>query len=151
MRDKIINAILEYFENNEDTFNQAIEELDRYNGWLGDDRYYSMAEFNELHYNSDPLELLERAYYGHDADTWYTDRLGNKEYGPFNPNRDYFAYNGYGNLISTDYIDYSAHLDRYVIDEMLEHREYIYTITDNDELTGLFDQVEALEEVSDND
>ena len=34
-----INAIIEYFENNEETFNDCIEELDSYNGYLGDDRY----------------------------------------------------------------------------------------------------------------
>ena len=151
MKDKIINAILEYFENNEDIFNQAIEELDSYNGYLGDDRYYLMDDFNDSHTNLDPLELLERAYYGYDADTWYSNSIGDKEHGQFNPNRDYFTYNGYGNLVSTDYIDYSAHLDRYVISEMLDNRRWIDTIDYNDELKELFDQLEAFEENENND
>lgn len=36
-----------YFEENEEIFNACIEELDSYNGYLGDDRYYPMDELDE--------------------------------------------------------------------------------------------------------
>lgn len=138
-----IEKIINYFEENEETFNQCIEELDSYNGYLGDDRYYEMEYLNEFYNGTDPLELLQRAYFGRDDNNWTTDASGNKTYGEFNPNRDYFYYNGYGNLVSSDYIDYSAHLDSYAINSMLENRQYIYTIDDNDELKSLFDELEG--------
>ena len=142
MRENTIKKIIEYFESNEEIFNACIEELDAYNGYLNDDRYYEMEYLNEFYNGVDPIEILTRAYYGHDADTWTTDSRGDRTYGEFNPNRYYFTYNGYGNLISTDYKDYSAYLDGYVIDSMSENRSYIDTIEDDDELSALFDELE---------
>ena len=147
MKQITIEKILEYFKNNEEIFNNCIEELDSYNGYLNDDRYYEMEMLNDIYYGSDPLEILERAYYGRDDDTWYTDAHGDKIYGAFNPNREYFYYNGYGNLVSSNYKDYSAHLDRYVIEDMSENRCHIDNIEDNDELSALFDELELDEEV----
>ena len=139
------DKIIEFFKENEELFNQCIEELDAYNGYLGDYRYYSMDELNEFYRDSDPLEILCRAYFGRDADTWTADRNGNKTYGEFNPNRNYFCYNGYGNLVSSDYKDYSAYLDRYAIEAMSENRNYIYSINNDEELTALFDELEQEE------
>lgn len=142
MKQTTIEKIIEYFEQNEDIFNDCIEELDAYEGYLNDDRYYEMEHLNDFYSGTDPIELLERAYYGYDEDTWTTDNSGNKSYGAFNPNRDYFKYNGYGNLVSTDYKDYSSHLDKYVIESMSENRQYIDSIENDDELTALFDELE---------
>lgn len=134
--------IIEYFENNEDVFNSCIEELDNYNGYLGDYRYYEMEYLSEFYNGTDPIELLNRAYFGHDGDTWHRDIHGEMEFGAFNPNREYFKYNGYGNLVSTNYKDYSAHLDEYAIEAMSENRMYIDSIENNDELSALFDELE---------
>lgn len=142
MRETTIKKIIDYFNDNEDLFNSCMEELDSYNGYLGDDRYYSMDELDEFYNGTEPLEILRRAYYGRDDDTYTTDSNGNKTYGEFNPNRDYFYYNGYGNLVSSDYKDYTAHLDEYAIEAMSENRSYIDTIADDDELTALFDELE---------
>lgn len=146
MKEQIIKKIIAYFEENEEIFNCCIEELDNYNGYLGDDRYIPMEQLDEIYCNENPLEILQRAYYGHDADTWHTDSHGGREYGTFNPNRDYFTFNGYGNLISTDYPDYSAHLDHYVIEEMSENRRWIDSIENDDELSELFDALENTDE-----
>ena len=145
-RNEKVNAIIEWFEDNEDVFNDCIEELDGYNGYLGDDRYYSMDELSELYSGADPIELLNRAYFGHDAETWHTDSHGEKEYGPFNPNRDYFTFNGYGNLVSADYKDYSAFLDKYAVESMADNRNYIWEIDQNPDLRELFDALENDEE-----
>ena len=142
MRETTIKKIIEFFNENEDLFNSCMEELDSYNGYLGDDRYYSMDELDEFYNGTEPLEILRRAYYGRDDDTYTTDSNGNRTYGEFNPNRDYFYYNGYGNLVSSDYKDYTAHLDEYAIEAMSENRPYIDTIADDDELTALFDELE---------
>lgn len=142
MRENTIKKIIEYFKENEDVFNSCIEELDCYNGYLNDNRYYLMDDLDEFYNGTEPLEILRRAYYGHDEDTWTTDASGNKIHGEFNPNRDYFTYNGYGNLVSTNYKDYSALLDEWAIEAMIENREYIDTIESDEELNALFDKAE---------
>ena len=134
--------IIEYLKNNEEIYNDCMEELDGYNGYLGDNRYYQMEELNEFYRGSDPLEILYRAFYGRDDDTWTTDRTGNKTYGEFNPNREYFYYNGYGNLVSSDYKDYSFLLDSYAIKAMSENRNYIDSIETDETLQKLFDELE---------
>lgn len=144
--EEVTADIIEFFENNEDIYNEAIEELDSYNGYLNNDRYYSMDELDELYTGTEPSEILRRAYYGHDAETYATDGSGNRECGQFNPNREYFTYNGYGNLVSADYKDYSGHLDKYAIEAMSENRDYIDTIEDSEELTELFDELEQAEQ-----
>ena len=142
MKEATIEKIIDYFNDNEAIFNSCIEELDSYNGYLGDDRYYEMEMLNEFYNDTEPLELLYRTYYGRDDDTYTTDSRGDKTYGEFNPNRKYFYYNGYGNLVSSDYKDYSSHLDEYAIESMSENRQYIDTIEDNEDLTALFDELE---------
>lgn len=145
-QEEITADIIEYFENNEDIFNDCIEELDSYNGYLSDDRYYPMDELDELHNGIEPSELLRRAFFGYDEETYTTDRDGGKIYGAFNPNRDYFRYNGYGNLVSADYKDYTGMLDKYAVESMSENRCYIDSIDDNEELNALFDELEAATE-----
>lgn len=139
---KTTEKIIAYFEENEEIFNSCIEELDRYNGYLNDDRYYYMDELNELYSGTDPIKLLNRAYFGYDADNWHTDLSGNKQYGAFNPNREYFTFNGYGNFVSTNYKDYTGYLDEYVIEAMSENRYYIDSIENDEELSKLFDKLE---------
>lgn len=137
-----IKKIIAYFEENEDTFNECIEELDSYNGYLGDDRYYEMEMLNELFTDCDNIDLLNRAFFGRDDDSWHTDAHGEKVHGSFNPNRDFFYFNGYGNLVSSNYKDYTHKLDKYFIEALLENRSYIDAIESDDELTALFDELE---------
>ena len=147
-KEAIYSDIINFFEENTDVFNECIEQLDSWNGYLNDDHYYSMDELDEFYRDSDPSEILRRAFYGHDADTWTTDSDGNKSYGEFNPNRDYFKYNGYGNLVSTDYPDYSDYLCENTIKDMAENRDGIDAIDENSELSELFDELENLEDES---
>ena len=148
-RKKTIEKIIAYFEENEDIFNECIIQLDDYNGYLGDNRYNDMDLLNEIYSDIDPLEILSRAFFGHDEDNWHTDGSGNKIYSEFNPNRDYYKYNGYGNLISTDYPDYSEYIDKYAIEEMSDNRHWVDAIEDNDELNELFDELENEDDESD--
>lgn len=131
-----------YFEENEEIFNVCIEELDGWNGYLGDDRYYPMDELDELMSGKSVTDLLNMAFFGHDEKTWTTNSYGEKEYGAFNPNREYFTFNGYGNLVSADYKDYSAFLDDYAIEAMSKNRIHIDTIEEFEELATLFDELE---------
>lgn len=132
MKEKLI----ELFESNEELFNQTIEELDSYNGYLGDNRYYEMDMLSEFYHGTDPIELLSRAYFGYDSETWHTDLSGNKTYGAFNPNREYFHFNGYGNLVSSDYKDYSVYLDEGFIDDLIESQKHLYL---DDEITAILE------------
>ena len=144
--EEITADIIAYFEENNDIFADCIEELDNYNGYLRDDRYYSMDELDEFYNGVEPSEILRRAFYGYDAETYNTDSRGNREYGAFNPNRSYFYFNGYGNLVSSDYKDYTGQLDEYAIEEMSENRNYIDSIENDDILSDLFDELEEAEE-----
>lgn len=134
--DKAIDAIIEWFESNQEIFSDCIEELDNYNGYLGDDRYEEMYLLDEIFKGSseDVTYWLNRAYYGHDEN--------NGDYSSFNPNRDYFRFNGYGNLVSSDWKDYSDFIDRWAIEDMSENRRWIDTIEQYDELAELFDALE---------
>lgn len=129
---KTLEKIINYFEENEDVFNDCIEELDSYNGYLGDNRYYWMDELPELIDNNDVIGLLNRAHFGYDKN--------GSEHSSFNPNRYYFAFNGYGNLISSDYKDYSDFIDEYTVKAMAEDVDEISTIEDNEELSALFNE-----------
>ena len=135
--------IIHFFNVNEELFNQCIEELDNYNGYLGDDRYYPMYELDDFYIGTELNEILNRAFYGYDEDTYTRNIDGSLEHGQFNPNRELFRYNGYGNLVSSDYKDYSALLDHYTVEAMAENRDYIDTINDTPELSELFDDYEA--------
>ena len=128
--------LMELFENNEGLFNSTIEELDSYNGYLGDDRYYSMDELPELLGGLDTIDLLNRAYFGRDDDSYHTNAHGEKEYSSFDPNREYFYFNGYGNLVSSDFKDYSYHLDDYFIDAVIENQNNLYL---DDEVTEILE------------
>ena len=135
--------IIHFFNVNEELFNQCIEELDNYNGYLGDYRYYSMDELDELYTGTEPSEILKRAFFGYDEDTYTMDNSGSVQHGQFNPNREFFRYNGYGNLVSADYKDYYPYLDKYTVEAMADNIEYIDTINDTPELLELFDEYEA--------
>ena len=147
-KETITAEIIAYFEENEDIFNACIEELDGYNGYLGDDRYFEMEMINEFYHGTNPLDVLYRTFYGHDEDNYHTDANGNREYGEFNPNRDYFKFNAYGNLVSTNYPDYSHLLDNYFIEALAENRQSLYEIDGDETLTKLFDELEKLDEES---
>ena len=118
--------LMELFANDEELFNSTIEELDSYNGYLGDDRYYLMDELPEILSGLNAIDLLNRAYFGRDDESWHTNAHGEKIYDSFNPNREYFYFNGYGNLVSANYKDYSAYLDNYFIDAIIENQNHLY-------------------------
>ena len=150
--EELIEEVISWFEDNTDVFEEVIESLDSYNGYLGDDRYYGMEMLNEFYSDATATDVLYRAFYGYDADNWWTDSNGEKRHGEFDPNREFFRYNGYGNLVSADYKDYSDHLDSYFVEELVENRNHVsYEIENYDELVELLDQIEAINDGIDED
>ena len=136
----IEEMIMRYFDRYPDALEEIIEELDSWNGYLGDDRYYYMEDINEIFYDSDPVEILSRAFYGYDED--------NKD-SSFNPNREYFTFNGYGNLVSSDYKDYSGFNDRWLVEAIEDNRPHIDSLDNYEELIALFDAYEDVTAIED--
>ena len=139
-RTEIIDEIMEILEGDDELLNEAVEELDDWNGFLNGDRYFEMELLEDVLNGREILDVLNMAYFGRDEDSW-------DEYSSFNPNRKYFRFNGYGNLVSADYKDYSYHLNEYLIEELYEHRYKLSVIYTNSELEELFDKLEQLEEL----
>ena len=145
-KQEIFEEIIEFFNNDTDAFEEIIEELDGYNGFLGDDRYYLMEELTELLQGKDAIDLLNMAFFGRDDDAWHTDASGNKIHGAFNPNRNYFYFNGYGNLVSSDYKDYSYKLDDYFVQDLIDYHTCLYSIDKYENLIELIEKCEELEQ-----
>ena len=104
------NALIDYFNEHAEEFTRVMKELDSWNSYLGDDRRMNMCDLDEFFCGQSASEILARAFYGWDDDNWTVDQYGRRNHAPFNPNRGYFYFNGYGNLVSTDYVDYSDYL-----------------------------------------
>lgn len=97
---EIRQELKDLFEDNTELFNDTIEELDSYNGYLGDDHYYPMENLTDYIDTSDLWSsLIYRMFYGRDDDCYITNSQGEKEY--------------------------SDYLDDYFIDSLLENRSYL--------------------------
>lgn len=116
-----------------------MSDLDSWNGYLGDNRFFEMEMLPEFYSGKDLLEVLNRAYYGHDEN--FTNDA-------FNPNREYFSFNAYGNLVSADewfvIAEYKDLIDEYFIDEIVKERGNLSAnILADDEFSELLDLIEA--------
>ena len=117
----LAETLLNYYQEHEDDFNRDIEELDCWSEILGDSRVKQMDRLDEIYQGKEATEILRRAYFGRDDDSYYYDENGKRFYGEFNPNRDYFYFDGYENLVSTDKRDYSDYLDIYNVQDIIDN------------------------------
>lgn len=106
-----------------------------------DDEVFAMDMFNEIYMETEPEEIARRCFYGHDE--WNTES-------PFNPNRSFFYFNGYGNPVSLDCIGWNEYAHKFmadcidpdrIADYCIEHREAF----DNDEIEETIEQLEEVE------
>lgn len=73
-----------------------------------DSRPMDMSGLNDYASSLDePADILFRAFYGHDYNPW-------NEKEEFNPNQEWFAFNGYGNLVSIDDFRLGWYLSDYI-------------------------------------
>ena len=114
---ELVEKLLSYYKENTEDFNNDIEELDNLTGCLYDDKFYPMEELNEFFSNEKPDEIISRAFYGYDEPI-----NENEQRQPFNPNREFFYFNWYGNLVSIDEKDYSDYLDIAFIQDIIDNR-----------------------------
>jgi hypothetical protein len=103
-REYIYNAMLDMIKADSDLLVEVCEELDSWDGFLGDDRCYSMDEIDEILGDIKPSELL------------------NMVTSDFDYSVDYFYFNGYGNLESCNYKE-DVYLDAFTHEEILD--EYL--------------------------
>lgn len=108
--------LLAYYKENTEAFNSDIEELDSWNGYLGDDKVIPMDELDDFYPEVEPSEILRRAFFGYD-EVYAKSEVRSS----FNPNRDYFYINGYGNLVSTDERDYSGYLGEDFVQDIIDN------------------------------
>ena len=84
----IEKRMTDYWENHNDSFSQVCEDLDSYDGFLGNNKVYSMDELDELLEGYKPSEIIRMV----DNDFNYSD--------------NYFYYDGCGRICSTDEKEY---------------------------------------------
>ena len=90
-----------------------------------DGEIYSMWEFDELMNGRDPSDIARMIFYGKG----------------FNPNNDWFYFNGYGNLESTDYPK-----DEICIDDIVEHICRTGQCLFDDDIAEILEEYENAEE-----
>ena len=112
----LVDELMNYYRENMEDFVNDIEELDNRTGCLYDDKIYPMDELNELFQGTEPDEIIRRAFYGYDEPI-----NKDEERLPFNPNREYFYFNGYGNLVSIDEKDYSSYIEESFIQDIIDN------------------------------
>ena len=74
--------------------------------------------------------------------SWIANRIF---YGDFNPNDEYFTFNGYGNLVSYDEWEANKECENYIneiIDALIDNIDYIDTYS---EILNLFEELEEEE------
>lgn len=117
---ELVEKLLTYYKENKEDFADDIEQLDSWNACLYDDRIFSMDELDDVLQGINPSNILYSAFYGYD------EPYKNSEQNiPFNPNRDYFYFNGYGNLVSIDEKDYSTYLEQSFIQEIIDNSNHL--------------------------
>lgn len=105
------NTLRAYLLNNMETTRGLVQEVNSWNGALEHLDYIDMELFNDYMLDSDPMWIAERIFYG-----------------DFNPNDEFFQFNGYGNLVSYDLYDINAEIEDYideVIEAIIENRDDI--------------------------
>ena len=95
-----VSAYLEGDEGSEDgCFDNYLSEVGEFLGeqHMSDDELISMDELNEYMSGRDAMDVILSAFNGYDYNPHRSDHTE-----PFNPNRDWFYLNAYGNLVSVD-------------------------------------------------
>lgn len=118
-------------------WNEYCAEVNRYDDEIMD--YDTLMEYIE-NSNGDTLTWLNRFYYGSDD---YSDESGSA-----NPNRNYFAFNGYGNIVSFDYLynEYTNKFNYIFEDELIDYIIDNQESFSNDDIQEIIDALEDIED-----
>lgn len=137
-REQAIKSYVEHLSG--DDLAILLQYMNRYDGCFDDATYYDMDEFDEFLDGYNPLQIAQMIFFGE-----------------FNPNDDYFRFDGYGNLESAEWGDVVAEAED-LVDDIFDHLTHYYSgdtpwpdldyIVDSDD-TAVFN--EDYEEVEDDD
>ena len=131
MKEKILEVIKGMEEVNiVQLWNEYCRDAGRYDDEIMD--AYTMEEW--ITNSDDVMNILNRFYFGSDEEIEGTSA---------NPNRSYFTFNGYGNIISFDYIynSYTEEFSYIFIDELIDY------IIESENSFGVDEIEEILEEI----
>lgn len=116
--------LINFFSDNADIYEDVIEELDSYDGYLTGERYYPMEDLETDLSGLNPIELI--------------NRLSND----FSLNDEWYKWENNYTLISTHHKDYSDYLDSYFINDLLENYHQLYSVDEYPELLEMLENVE---------
>lgn len=118
-----LNKVLEIV--NSDMLMEMVQEVNMWDGTLEHLNYIDMDKFDEYLSHLSPTDLANRIYYG-----------------DFNPNDDYFSFNGYANLVSWTQWEYEAELTTYkyeIVERFIEVYERGNIETTYQEILNILD------------
>ena len=137
-REQAIRSYVEQLSGSE--LADLLQCMNAYDGSFEASTYYDMDEFDEFMSNFTPSEIVRMMWFGE-----------------FNPNEDYFRFDGYGNLESLDWqeiSDEAESLESNIIDHLVNYydgdtpwADLDYIVASDD--TAIFN--EDFEEVDDDD
>ena len=110
---------------NEVSIVKVVKDINSWNRQLDWLDFIDMDLFDEFMEGQSPIWIAERIYYG-----------------DFNPNDEYFIFNGYGNLVSYDEWEANKECEEYIneiIDALIDNIDYIDTYS---EIHKLFEELE---------
>ena len=87
-----------------------LRHMNDYDGCFEDCVYYDMIEFDDVLSIYTPMEIAQMVFFG----------------GDFNPNDDYFRFNGYDNLESANWNDVEAEAED-LVDDIIDHLVNYYS------------------------
>lgn len=133
-------AITTYVENlSKGELVELLQHMNAYDGCFDDSIYYDMEDFDEFLSSRTPMEIAQMIFFG----------------GDFNPNHDFFRFNGYGNLESANWCDVEAEAED-LKDDIIDHLVNYYsgdtpwpdldTLVDADDDALFNDDLEEVEE-----
>ena len=104
-------AITTYVENlNKGELVELRQHMNAYDGCFKEYTYYDMDDFDEFMDGYTPMEIARMIFFG----------------GDFNPNHDFFRFNGYGNLESANWHDVEAEAED-LKDDIIDHLVNYYS------------------------
>ena len=101
----IESRMIDYWKAHNDSFSNVCEELDSWDGFLGDDRIYSMDELDDLLCDKKPSEVLQMVdtpNFDYSDDYFYYDIYGIRS----TNEKDYFNYVNYSEVFEKLIDDY---------------------------------------------
>ena len=138
-REEIIDDIYDYIMSDSSLASDLAEKLDYVDE---DERWHNMDELDSMLEGDSPSEIISMVFYGGDLDGEGEVR------GEFNPNASYFKFDGNGNLVSSNWADYSSYFTKRAVEDLED--DYIRWDFPSD-LDDLFEELESTWDDDDDD